>query len=445
MTSSIPDLHDTLTTLGLSEAEDLVSPHWDESVDTFPSDAIFFLRPEYVTESARFCGMSDETVSVALEMAARIGANPALSRLLWHCHCLTYVHLDYPHAELGRWPLPESVLGHQAGVFYLLAALSGVRQAQEHDRERGIPEQITRDGLYDIGIGVNRFGRFFPGRIGVQPRLLYWFRNHTHYGLHRLGRLQYIVRPFGAPLTIYRHTQSGRVLALCDPGLKFDGDGFRAAPSDQSDATDNWESGGQADGDSILAHPILPTGVALRQPVRLRKHAWEQVLAPGDGILETHIPEGGDMAVERCEASMRQALEFFPKYYPERPFKAIVCQSWIMNPEYESFYSPTANFVEFQRELYLYPTPWARTSGIFFIFDAEEIDPQSAPRDTSIRRAMADHLEQGGVLRSGGMFFFPEEMEAFGSQVYRNTPLFNALRAGDTRKLASVDIGIGDP
>ena len=111
-----------------------------------------------------------------------------------------------------------------------------------------------------------------------------------------------------------------------------------------------------------------------------------------------------------------------------------------MNPECESFYSPSANFVRYQRELYLYPTPYAESGGVFFIFDADTVDPATAPRDTSIRRAMADHLAAGGILRNGGMFFFPDEMAAFGTQVYRSNPLFDWLRVGDSRKLAAVDI-----
>ena len=153
-----------------------------------------------------------------------------------------------------------------------------------------------------------------------------------------------------------------------------------------------------------------------------------------------HIPGGGGMTPERCEDSMRQALEFFPRFFPQTPFKAFACQSWIMNPQFADFYSPTCNLVRYQRETYLYPYPWAANGGVFFIFDAESIDPKTAPRDTSIRRAMADHLEQGGILRNGGMFFFPEEMPRFGTQAYRADALFDWLREGRAGALAEVGV-----
>lgn len=146
------------------------------------------------------------------------------------------------------------------------------------------------------------------------------------------------------------------------------------------------------------------------------------------------------MTVDRCEASMREALAFFPRYFPDKPFKAFACQSWIMNPEYADFYSPQANFVRYQREVYLYPTAYATSGGVFFIFDAHVIDPATAPRDTRLRRAMVDHVAAGGILRNGGMFFFPGEMDRFGTQVYRTAPLAQWLRSGDRRRLSSVGI-----
>jgi hypothetical protein len=174
----------------------------------------------------------------------------------------------------------------------------------------------------------------------------------------------------------------------------------------------------------------LPEGVVARQPVRLLKSAWSEALVRGDPVFETHIPEGGGMTVERCREAMQQALQFFPRYFPESAAKAFCCHSWIMNPEFATFYSPTSNLVLYQKEVYLYPYPWGNNAGVFFIFDADTIDPRTAPRDTSIRRAMVEHLERGGILRYGGMFFLTADMPRYGTQCYRGSRLFRLLRAG---------------
>ena len=74
---------------------------------------------------------------------------------------------------------------------------------------------------------------------------------------------------------------------------------------------------------------------------------------------------------------MRQALEFFPRYFPDKPFVGFACGSWILNPEMDRIYRPDSNMVLWQRELYLYPLanhPNSR-SGLHFIFGTNDVDP----------------------------------------------------------------------
>jgi len=136
-------------------------------------------------------------------------------------------------------------------------------------------------------------------------------------------------------------------------------------------------------------------------------------------MLEMHIPPGGGMTPARCAESMRMALGFFPRHFPERTFKGFTCASWILNPRFGSILPPTANLRRFQSEVYLYPVPSGGRDGLYFIFGAGEIDPASAPRDTSIRRTLLDELAAGHPLLSGGMFMLTDDFRHFGTQYYR--------------------------
>lgn len=126
------------------------------------------------------------------------------------------------------------------------------------------------------------------------------------------------------------------------------------------------------------------------------------------------------MTPESCQASMHEALEFFPRHFPGRPFVGFACSSWILNPQLESIYRPDSNMVLWQRELYLYPTRSGVRSGLHFVFGTQDVDLATAPRDTSLRRALLDHLTTGGVLRGGGMFMLLDDFSHYGSQVYRS-------------------------
>ena len=77
------------------------------------------------------------------------------------------------------------------------------------------------------------------------------------------------------------------------------------------------------------------------------------------------------------------------------------------------------NRVLWQQELYLHPIPSGDRSGLVFVFGKDDIDLNTAPRDTSLRRALLDHLVAGGSLINGGMFMLLEDFAHFGTQFYR--------------------------
>ena len=56
------------------------------------------------------------------------------------------------------------------------------------------------------------------------------------------------------------------------------------------------------------------------------------------------------------------------------------------------------------------------TSGLWFLFLQEVFDAATAPRDTSLQRAVLDYLAAGHTWRGGGMFFLVEHLDRFGTR-----------------------------
>jgi len=282
-------------------------------------------------------------------------------------------------------------------------------------RRIGVPEDITCECFGQISESMEYFAMQCKGMVGVRPGTLYWLRNHVRGDLFRLGRLDYILKPFGGRLKAWRHRESGRVQALALDGTRFDATGLMAT----GDAPESWQGSLIEDAAGARGTPISPLGYARREELSLPAGEWALVLAPGDTMVETHIPAGGGMTPPRCSESMRRALDFFPRYFPQSPFGGFACNSWILNPELERIYRPESNMVQWQRELHLFPVSSGDRSGLYFIFGEEDPDPGTALRDTSLRRALLDHLASGGRLISGGMFLLTGDFEHYGSQVYR--------------------------
>ena len=65
------------------------------------------------------------------------------------------------------------------------------------------------------------------GRPGIFNKQYYWFRNYLADNLYfRIGRFEYWLKPFELNFMVFRHRQSGVVLALAGDGIKTTRDGF---------------------------------------------------------------------------------------------------------------------------------------------------------------------------------------------------------------------------
>ena len=72
------------------------------------------------------------------------------------------------------------------------------------------------------------------------------------------------------------------MIALSNPGLRFEARGLRAHPEAPDDDRATWSSVYSDTADAVTGHPIDPAGVALRQSVSLSKREWSPALDKGD-------------------------------------------------------------------------------------------------------------------------------------------------------------------
>jgi hypothetical protein len=407
-------VEEALDSMNEPGATELMRPHWDESAALLGEEIPSFLQSEVIARHRDWCGFGPEVDTPLCETAVSIVADPALRLLAWHCERLLFVHTDYK--EIGEWPALETALGERCGAFYLLVALAMAPRVIARHRELGIPEEVTRETSLQVSCFSENYRRGMRGLLGIYRRQLPWLRHYPAGRLFRLGRMEYRLTPYDGGVHAYRHRDTGEVVALAPEGLRFNHQGYVA----QTDEEIEWVSTHSDDGDAAVGYPISPCGMAERREVHLQRNGWESVLSKGDDTLDMHIPAGGGMTPERCADSMRRATAFFRTHFPDRPFTAITCNSWIFNTQIDGILPPTANLAAYQRELYLYPVPSSPTAGLWFLFFGDAFDPVTAPRDTAMQREVLDFLAAGNTWRAGGMFFLVEHLDRFGTQYYRS-------------------------
>ena len=416
-------LDGVLTELGLTNATAALAPEWELSQAAIPEGDLWFLAPEFVRGACAELGGPEQMAQSAVRVAERMAASESLCALAWHLRYRLYQTKTAGWDDVCGWPTLEACLGGDAGLFYLILVVSNIPQMKEVHQAHRVPETVIRDTLRDFDFWTDNGGE----SPGLTPVNAAWLSNHLRGDIYRLGRLQFQFAPCQYDLRVFRHRASRAVLALARDGTRYNAAGQRDASREDPDG---WTARLTITDEAIVGCPILPVGRALAREVLLPPAEWETVLTKGDPVLNIHIPGGAPLAHDLCGRSLRQAFEFFPRHFPDRPFVAVCCGSWILNTWLETALPPASNLVRFQREFYLFPIPLSPEWLLRNVFGAVPEDLTKAPRDTQLRRALLDRLASGQPIPTGGggCFMLPEDF-GWGEQVYRSQQLPFGLRS----------------
>ncbi len=416
------NLTEAIIKLGLTPKTELLQVlqvEWQTSQQSTPAGGLPYLCPESVAPTCEAISLPRKLAQAALPVSKRIASNAGLNAIAWHYHHCLFRCTAYPWKNINRWPSLTEALREDTGMFYILVMLSGLPGMQAIYRAHSVPGEILRDTLSQLKSRITDY-RGKHGNWGLNVQSLPWLMNHFHGKLYRLGRLQFQFGSFTHKLRAFRHRTSGTVVALSEGGVAYLADGQVNGEGRIYEATGAWTSQLIFTGEEIVGYPILPTGRVLGRKVRLSTAEWRQVLAPGDPILNIHIPGRSRMAYEPCGESFRAAVEFFPSHFPQKPFLSFCCRSWLLDSQLEQLLPPTSNLVRFQREVYLFPALSNDLHLLKVVFGCVPEDLNKAPGDTVLRRALLERLLGGGKLRAsaGGCFLLPDDLN-WGSQVYR--------------------------
>ena len=157
---------------------------------------------------------------------------------------------------------------------------------------------------------------------------------------------------------------------------------------------------------TVSGYGVSPDGLVSAEKITLDKSHWEEVLRPGDTVINLHIPADGPLDVEACRASCRRMKDFYVEKLGVEP-KAFVCESWLLDPMFSRLMPADSNILAFQRMGYLLPWPGA-SELVVRVFGVNGID--AVPHNTRMRKIFAEFIREGGRTRNGAFFFFPEDL-----------------------------------
>ena len=122
--------------------------------------------------------------------------------------------------------------------------------------------------------------------------MLYWYRHYLAGVLFRVGRMEYMIKPFRGGVVAYRHRDTGEVVALAEDGVRYGREGQVAR---EGEGEGVWTATLTEDERGAAGYAVSPAGMATRQQVWLPRAQWRRVLGREHNVLQMHIPGGGGM------------------------------------------------------------------------------------------------------------------------------------------------------
>lgn len=370
------------------------------------------LTEETIAEYARFCSIPEPVVSElkeAVRLALQDPAAVLIIKTIYRCVYLT---------DSGRatpWTLQplQKKYGDNAHLMCLAAALGLVPILKKLHASLSISEQITRDTCFQLNAYCNNHITG-TGKPGIYPQQFNWLSVYQlpESFMVRLGRFEFrrINYPFHSH--VFRHKTTKELVIFANPEFQFDCSGF-AIENTPGVPDCTFQSIYEEDDDTATGNPVSPDGRTSRETKTINKAEYDLILGHGMPVLDMHIPSGGGMTSEESERSFRLAKRFFAEYSePDNMPVAIVCSSWIFNPNLPEILNPESNLVRLLKRVHPVPRASTQTDGLWFIFLHEgAFELLKAPRKTSLQKAVTRYIENGGRWRIGGMFLPLDEIE----------------------------------
>jgi hypothetical protein len=375
--------------------ESSMSEQWVESMP----DKLWFLDKDYISNINTYFNFTEPLLNKIINAAQKLDENTELKKLAWQYHYAVFKIDEY---EVYREKLQEELRTYpqeETSLFSTIVLLSGFESVKEYYVKEGISEKVLKDTMADLPLWINHYydnrGEYGLNEFG-------WLLNHFKCQLFKLGRLQFKASRFHEKIIAFKNCESGEIVTLSNGGVKYREDGLVDGTSGIYDK-EAWESVYNECENVIEGNPII-NGYCNKEIIQLKTSSWEKVLESGDEIIEVHIPAGEKMDFKKCVQSYEIAKGFYKKYFPEKPLKAFVCESWLLDPRLQDILPGEANIVKFQRYAMLFPMLSSDSQTIERVFSNDLESAINSGKLSTLQRGILDFMNKGNKMCAGGMF-----------------------------------------
>lgn len=121
----------------------------------------------------------------------------------------------------------------------------------------------------------------------------------------------------------------------------------------------------------------------------------------GEQVVNIHIPQGEKLIYSDCVTSLKEAVEFFNKHFPDYSFSYFFCESWLLYGDNCLFMEPSSNIMQFSAMFDIVCSSDIDKQSIQRIFGKRQFNKMKYQENTSLQKSAKAHLLNGGKLGMG--------------------------------------------
>ncbi|MCR5255222.1 MAG: hypothetical protein K6D96_04750 [Acetatifactor sp.] len=182
-----------------------------------------------------------------------------------------------------------------------------------------------------------------------------WDKNFYAGTIFLFDRFYFTPYTFSDPFYLYRNENDGKVTGLYKGNFLVNAEGQVMNPEFETPGPAMFATKFNESIKFVTGNFINPVGIISESVRTLNLEEETKCLQEGDLLLAFHIPGGEGYNPVRLERSMRMALDFYDKYFPELDIRGFWSESWLYDPKLSLILDEDTNIVRMQRRFYCYP------------------------------------------------------------------------------------------
>ncbi len=394
-------LSDMKSILGMESIPECFEDIYKEIEDSWRERAELILSESYIKGILTDATALLPYMETVLSAAEEIRKNEAM--------CLLICILEKWVTQGGSAYDPAYTAPVGTGLAYdflhLFAAIPTMPDTLAFLRGRNVPEDIVAATMqeYDMCFEMCRIN---IGRIAFDKGRLAWIGHVIKKNLVWVGRFRFEL-PVNRVEAVRAYRNKNGDIALFADGMQLHRSGRILGSVGCQDEEGSFVAELCETEAEIIGYQIIDGEVA-KEKTALPKSEWELCLKRGDPVLAILIPRNGAFDKETVEASYDRMRELMKTLFPDMPYKAFHCRTWMLSRDLRKVLKPESNILSFQNKFIHYPTcslgEWV--FGCVFPGEGGIKDLENLSEETSLQRNIKEFYKNGNYIYDDCGFFF---------------------------------------